>query len=117
LRKADELGVVLRLPQGGSGYGNFDPAAFASLGERPTNAPQHFALFKCKQLARENRLLIEEIARLNHVYTAEIARLNGLILHIREHAFRTCGRQTAKAALAVFDGRYVRRLFQRTRGI
>jgi hypothetical protein len=117
LRKAGELGVPLRLPQGGSGYGNFDPAAFASLGERPTNAPQHFALFKCKHLARENRLLREEIARLNHVYPAEIARLNSLILQIREHAFRTCGRQTAKAALAVFDGRYVRRLFQRTRGI
>jgi len=117
LRKAGELGVPLRLPQGGSGYGNFDPAAFASLRERPTNAPQHFALFKCKQLAHENRVLREEIARLDRVYTAEIARLNALILQIREHAFRTCGRQTAKAALAVFDGRYVRRLFQRTRGI
>ena len=117
LRKAGELGVPLRPPQGRSEQGNFDPTAFASLRERPTNAPQHFALFKCKQLTRENRLLIEEIARLNHVYTAEIARLNGVILNIREHAFRTCGRQTAKAALAVFDGRYVRRLFQRTRGI
>ena len=117
LRKAGELGVPLRLPQGGSAYKNFDPAAFASLREHPTDAPQHFALFKCKQLAHENRLLQAEIARLDRVYTAEIARLNGIILHIREHAFRTCGRQTAKAALAVFGGRHVRRLFQKTRGI
>jgi hypothetical protein len=117
LRKAGELAVPLRLPQGGSAYRNFDPAAFASLRERPTDAPQHFTLFKCKQLAHENRVLREEIARLDRVYTAEIARLNGLILHIREHAFRTCGRQTAKAALAVFGGRHVRRLFQKTRGI
>lgn len=117
LRKAGELGVPLRLPQGRSGHGDFDPGALASLTERPTSAPQHFALFKCKQLGHENRLLREEIARLNQVYTAEIARLNGLILHIREHAFRTCGRETAKAALAVFDGRYIRRLFHRPRGI
>jgi hypothetical protein len=117
LRKARELGVPLRLPQGGSAYRNFDPAAFASLRERPTDAPQHFALFKCKQLAHENRVLREEIARLDRVYTAEIARLNGIILHIREHAFRTCGRQTAKAALAIFGGRHVRRLLQKTRGI
>jgi hypothetical protein len=117
MRKATELGVPLRLPRGGSGHSDFDLAALVSLRERPTNAPRHFAVFKCKQLEHENGVLRKEIARLDQVYTTEIARLNKVIIDIKEHAFRAFGRQTAKAALAVLVNRQVRRFFQKSRGI
>lgn len=115
--KATELGVPLRPPRGGCGDADFDLAELASLRERPTSAPRHFAVFKCKQLEHENRILRGEIARLDQVYTTEIARLNNTILNIRKHAFRAFGRQAAKAALAVLVNRHVRRLFQKSHGI
>ncbi len=117
MRKATELGIPLRPPRGGCGDADFDLAALASLRERPTTAPRHFAVFKCKQLEHENGILRKEIARLDQVYTAEIARLNNTILNIRKHAFRACGRQAAKAALAVLVNRHVRRLFQKSHEI
>src|SRR5262249_26979048 len=77
-RKAKGLGVALRAPRYERGVARpvFDPIELASFREQPTAAPRHSAIFWCKQLARENVALKEEIVRLNEVYPTEIKRLN-----------------------------------------
>jgi hypothetical protein len=115
VRKAQEIGVALRKAERRPGPAEFDPAKTAGLQELPANSPRHFALFRCKQLERENRLQTAEITRLDRVYTAEIARLNHIILEIKRRVIREAGKQIVRSALPFLDNQDFRRVVKRFR--